>query len=278
MLTLLTQYSAVLLLIGIALALLALRNTIRYFSQSRRARYYILREEAMRGAGRWFVASLVCIALTIGLALFASRAQPAPEVEPTATATRAVPTLESPTVIPTAAPTRTPTPIPTSTPALTPTVALAPELPAVLLTPIPGAVTPNPAARFEFVTLASRVDSNLNPIDPGLQFPIGTTRVFLYFRAVGVNNGSPWAVVCFREGKVVDVFTDLWKDGPRTQTARAFCSLDGSAGTIRLRAYLGTQPAFEVQFTLAGTSTSTPPPVPTQPATATPSATPKPTP
>ena len=89
MLTLLTQYSAALLLIGIALALLALRNTIRYFSQSRRARYYILREEAMRGAGRWFVASLVCIALTIGLALFVSRAQPVAEVEPLATATRA---------------------------------------------------------------------------------------------------------------------------------------------------------------------------------------------
>jgi len=247
--TFLSQYATVLLLVGLAFVLLALRNTIRYFNQSRRAPYYILREEAARDARRWAIISALGMAVTIGLAAFASQAQPAPVVESTATA--AVPTL-GPAPTRTLTPTRTPAPGLTATATLTPTATLAPDVPAALLTPIPGAVEPDPAAKFEFLTLASRIDANRNLLDPGLQFPTGTTRVYVFFQAENVNNGAPWGVFCYREGTIVDQFVGPWRDGVNRQTSRAFCLLDGSPGAYLLRAYLGTNLAFEVQYALTG--------------------------
>ncbi|MGH2593243.1 MAG: hypothetical protein ACRDGG_06990 [Anaerolineae bacterium] len=258
--TFLSQYATVLLLVGLAFVLLALRNTIRYFNQSRRAPYYILREEAARDARRWAIVSALGLAVTIGLAAFASQAQSAPAVRstPTATTSADVPTL-GPLPTRPSTPTRTPAPSLTATATLTPTATLAPDLPAALLTPIPGAIEPDPAAKFEFLTLASRIDANRNPLDPGLQFPTGASRVYVFFRAEGVNNGAPWGIFCYREGTLVDQFVGLWEDGVNRQTSRAFCSLDGSPGAYLLRAYLGTTFAFEVQYALAGAlSTPTP--------------------
>lgn len=258
--TLLTQYATVLLLAGVAFSLFALRNAIRQFNQSRRAPYYILREEATRSAGRWTLASIVGIVATIGIALYAAQAPPLPASVPTATASAPVPTI-GPTPTPRLKPTQTSSPTPTSPPSLTPTATLAPDVPDVLLTPLPGAVPPDPAASFEFLTLASRIDDNLNPVDPGLQFPANTGRVYAFFRATNVNNGAPWGLFCYRDGTLVDLFVGLWDDGPRAQTSRAFCAQDGVAGTYQLRVYLSTRLAFEVEYTLAGAA-----PAPTQPA------------
>lgn len=249
--TLIAQFSPVLLLVGVALSLLALRHTIRLFDQSRRAPYYILREEAARSARRWAIVSVGVMALTLGAAVAASQPPAVPATEPAITPTAAVPTLGPvPTRTPTA--THTPVPTPTATLTLTPTTTPALDVPAVLLTPIPGAVEPDPAAKFEFLTLASRIDQNLNPLDPGFQFPAGASRVYVVFRASGVNNGARWGIFCYRDGAIVDSFVALWDDGKNTQTARAFCAVDGTPGSYLLRAYLGTNLAFEVQYSLAG--------------------------
>jgi hypothetical protein len=249
--TLLTQYSTVLLLVGIAFGLLALRRAIRQFNQSRRAPYYILREEAARSAGRWTIAAVLTVALTAALAVFASQSPPEPASEPTPTATRLVPTL-GPAPTRTATSTSSPSPMPSPTPTLTPTSPPAVDVPDILLTPIPNAVAPNPEARFEFLTLASRIDDDLNPIDPGLQFPVGASRVYAFFRASGVNDGAPWGLFCYRDGDIFDLFVGLWDDGPAAQTSRAFCAHDGDPGQYTLRVYLGTTLAFEAQYALAG--------------------------
>ncbi|HLF28372.1 MAG TPA: hypothetical protein VJG32_18725 [Anaerolineae bacterium] len=258
--TLIIQYAPVLLLVGIAVILLALRNAIRYFNQSRRAPYYILREEAARSAGRWALASLLAATLTISVAVYTSQSAPlTPTPEPRVTSTIRVPTLG---LTPTRTPSATPTPSPTLTASPTPTPTLAPavDVPDILLTPIPNAAPPDPAARFEFITLASRIDANLQPVDPGLQFPIGSSRVYVFFRASGVNNGAPWGIFCYRDEAIVDLFVGLWEDGTQPQTSRAFCSLDGARGAYRLRGYLGTQLAFEAPYTLDGASVPTPTP------------------
>jgi hypothetical protein len=266
--TLLTQFATVLLLAGVAFTLFALRKTIRQFRQSRRASYYILREEAARSAGRWAIVTIVAAAATIALAVYASRATPAPAPTPTATATIAVPTVGAvPTHTP--KPTDTPIPAPTDTPTLTPTATIAPHVPEALLTPIPNAATPNLAARFEFLTLASRLDADLNPVDPGLQFPEGASRVYVFFRASGVNNGATWGIFCYRDGAIFDSFVGLWDDGPASQTSRAFCTHDGRPGAFELRAYLGTILQFQVQYSLVGQ-----PPTPAPTAPASPTATP----
>jgi len=268
--TLLAQYSTVLLLVGVAFSLFALRNAIRHFNQSRRAPYYILREEAARSAGRWTLAATLGIALIAVLVVYASQTPAAPLVAPTATPTSMIPTVgPAPTRTPTS--TRAPSLTPTATPPLTPTATLAVNVPDILLTPIPSAVTPNPEAKFEFLTLASRIDDDLQPVDPGLQFPAGASRVYAFFRASGVNNGAPWGIFCYRDGTIFDLFVGLWEDGPAVQTSRAFCAHDGSPGAFVLRAYLGTTLAFEVRYTLAGEA-----PTPTQPPpTETPEATPE---
>jgi len=272
--TLITQYSTLLLLAGFLIILFALRKTIRYANQSRRAPYYILREEATRSAQRWALLSILFVALTVAVAVIALQTPPALAPGPSVTATVAtvatVPTIgPAPTLTSTS--TRVPpTTTPTVTPTLTSTATPAPDVPFVLLTPIPNAATPAPQARFEFLTLASRIDANFNPLDPGLQFPSGTSRVYVFFRASGVNNGAPWGIFCYRDGEIFDLFVTLWDDGPAAQTARAFCSHDGSPGTYRARAYIGTTLAFEEEYSLAGA------PVPTQPQSgeATPVATP----
>ena len=253
--TLIAQYSTVLLLAGIVLSLLALRRTLHLLNQSRRAPYYILREEAARSGWRWALVSLVLIVATVVLAVYASQAPepaPTPAAEFTATPSAPVPTLgATPTRQATPTATALPSPTPTSTPTPTPAAA-APDVPAVLLTPIPNAARPDPAARFEFLTLASRLDAGSNPLDPGLQFPSSASRVYVYFQASGVNDGAPWGIFCYRDDAIFDLFVALWDDGPRTQTARAFCSHDGRPGTYGLRAYIGTTLAFEVQYSLVG--------------------------
>ena len=251
--TLLTQYATVLLLAGVALILFALRNAIRYFNQSRRAPYYILREEASRSAGRWTLVSVAGIIATIGIALYTSQAPPLPAVEPTASATAPIPTI-GPTPTPTLEPTQPASPTPTASPTVTPTATLAASVPDALLTPIPSAVPPAPAARLEFLTLASRIDDKLEPVDPGLSFPTSASRIYTFFRASNVNNGALWGIFCYRDATLVDSFVGLWSDGPRTQTARAFCAQDGTAGAYQVRAYLGASLAFEVQYTLVGSA------------------------
>jgi hypothetical protein len=215
------------------------------------------REGAAPTAGRWAIASFLGVAAAVALVVFAARAQPALSANPTATQTA------TPEIVPTVGPppTRTPTRRPTATPTLsatttlTPTLAptLAPDVPEALLTPIPSAVAPNPDATFEFITLASRIDNN-NPVDPGLQFPVGTRRVYLVFRATGVNNGALWGLFCYRDGAIFDSFVGLWDDGNRPQTARAFCTHDGTPGVFRLRAYLGTTLAIEVEYIIGSPS------------------------
>ena len=120
----------------------------------------------------------------------------------------------------------------------------------------------SPRARLTFTTLASLVDSKGTPTDPGLAFPNGTRRVRLFFQAAGVNNKTVWSVLCYQGEQVVDTVVDLWEWGQRTQTARAFCGIDGSPGKYTMAVYLGPDRQFEVDFeileptpTLAPTST-----------------------
>jgi hypothetical protein len=133
-------------------------------------------------------------------------------------------------------------------------------VPAILQTPVPSAVPASPNARLALTTLASVVDNKGAPADPGLAFPVGTRRVRLFFRAAGVNNGAVWSVLCYQGDQLVDSYVGLWAWGPRAQTARAFCSLDGSPGDYTVAAYLGPDKQFEANFELLP---ATPAPIPT---------------
>jgi hypothetical protein len=136
---------------------------------------------------------------------------------------------------------------------------MPPNVPGILQTPLPSAVPVSLNAKLAFTTLASVVDNKGTPSDPGLAFPSGTRSVRLFFQAANVNNGAAWSVLCYKGNRLVDSYVDLWEWGPRTQTARAFCGIDGSPGAYILAAYLGPYKQFEVNFELLP---ATPTPLP----------------
>ena len=232
--------------------------------------YYAVRQDALSRTRRWAFLATISLLASGGLAIYLSNAPTPTAVATTTTPTSVVidvPSRLLPTATFTPNPTSTPrwTPLPTST--MTPiplsTATLPPNVPGILQTPVPSAVPVSPNANLTFTTLASIVDSKGTPSDPGLAFPGGTRRVRLFFRAANVNNGAVWSVLCYKGNQLVDSVVDLWEWGPRTQTARAFCGIDGSPGTYTAAAYLGPNKQFEVTFEiLPATPTPLPPAAP----------------
>ncbi len=268
----LTQLSNWLLLAGALLFVVSIFNVLRAARQLGGAAYYAVRQDALRRTRRWALLAIISLLASLGLVIYLSNA-PAPtavataetptpvvvdvpsRMLPTATSTSNPPSPTSPP------PTLTPIPVVTATPSLTPppTSTLPPNVPNLLLTPLAGAPTVSPKAQLTFTTLASIVDSKGTPTDPGLAFPNGTRRVRLFFQATNVNNRAVWSVLCYKGEQLVDSVVDQWEWGSRTQTARAFCGIDGSPGKYAVAAFLGPDRQFEVDFEILE---PTPTPVP----------------
>jgi hypothetical protein len=254
------------LLIGALLFIVAAFQAVRAGRQLRGAAYYAVRQEALSRTRRWAFLAAIALLVTGGLSIYLSNlpvpasiaSAPTPTPVVIAVTSRPLPTATF-TPSPTRAPSQTPIPTFTAVPTLTPTATLPPNLPGILQTPVPSAVPAAPNAKLAFTTLASVLDNKGAPSDPGLAFPGGTRAVRLFFQAANVNNGAVWSVLCFKGNRIVDSYVDLWKWGPRTQTARAFCGIDGSPGTYTVAAYLGPTKQFAVNFALLP---ATPTPVP----------------
>jgi hypothetical protein len=254
------------LLIGALLFIVAAFNTLRAGRQLGNAAYYAVRQQALSRTRRWAFVATITLLATSGLAIYLSNlptpdvaaVQPTPASVVVAVPSRILPTATD-TPVPTQTPTHTPSPTFTAIPTLLPTATLPPNVPSILQTSLPAAVTASPNAKLAFTTLASVVDSKGSPSDPGLGFPAGTRNVRLFFQASNVNNGVMWSILCYQGNKIVDSYIDLWKWGSRTQPARAFCAIDGSPGPYTVAAYLGTTKQFEVAFELLP---STPTPLP----------------
>lgn len=264
------QLSNWLLLAGAVLFVVSIFSVLRAARQLRSAAYYAVRQDALRRTRRWALLAIIALLASGGLLIYLSSA-PAPV--PTAVATaetptpvvvdvpsRMLPTFTS-TPNPTSPPpTETPIPVVTATPLPLPTSTLPPNVPDILLTPLAGAPTVSPNAKLTFTTLASLVDSKGAPTDPGLAFPTGTRRVRLFFQAAGVNNNVVWSLLCYQGEQLVDTVVDQWEWGQRTQTGRAFCSVDGSPGNYTMAVYLGPDKQFDIDFEILE---PTPTPVPT---------------
>jgi len=265
----LAQYGMWLLIpLGVLFVYTSFR-ALRAALQSRRAAYYALRREALTALRRWsFISSLLVVAMiavavaggsTPPTPIAAHTATPAPTIAASPTRPIATPvSVASPTAIDT--PTFTPAPTATAAATVPPTLTPLPPItptapaPAVLLTPLPGAVPPRADAALTFTTFASVLDANGNPRDAGALFPTGTRRVRVFFRATGVNNGATWSVFCYKGDELIDQYVGLWQWGMRAQTGRAFCAIDGSPGRYRVTGFLGTQQQFEESFDLIDVS------------------------
>lgn len=272
--SLLSQYGIWLLVISGVLAGFAIVKAIRAGMRSRSAAYYALRQEAISRLRHWALIATLTSVVTIALAVTINTLPPqtiasvntptSAPMGPSATACPITSPIPSATATPASTATSTPTPSPTPTRTPVPTVTIQPgTVPNQLLTPIPSAVPPAVNAKFTLTTLASVTDNKGNPVDAGILFPQGTRSIKVFFRANNVNDGAVWSVFCYKGNRLVDNFVGLWKWGPRPQGGRAFCSIDGSVGTYKAAAYLGTAKQFEIFFNVIVPPTPTPTIAPT---------------
>jgi hypothetical protein len=265
MASLFAQYGNWLLLIVGSVFVGAAFWTAQTALQTRRAAYYALRQEAIRHMRQRMAVTLVLLVVFAGLAITLNLQPPVPAPTPAAVISTPTPISlpPTPTLLPSATPSPPPSltllPTPTWLPSATPRSTLPPQM----LTPLPAAASPAPAARLTFTTLASVLDNNSNPVDAGRIFPAGTRSVRIFFHAVNVDNGVTWSVLCLKDKRVVDSVASPWKWGPRAQGARAFCAIDGSLGTYTVTAYLGLVQQFEATFEVVPASTLTPEPTAT---------------
>jgi hypothetical protein len=235
---------------GLVAAGLSIIFTVRAYFQLRQAGYYVVREEARRNMLRSSLLILIFVLLTL-LFLFLPRQAPAPESTPTATADHtATPTVTPPAPTATATPTATPRAtatepfIPTSTPRAT--------LPPAFESPLPSAVPPPADARFEFLTFAQGVDDNAQPVEPGTKFPVGTERIYIFFRYDGLLPNVPWTTAWYRGDELVAGGTKLWEPDKPSGERHEFLAFPGSfpEGEYEVQVWLGDRLQIRATFTV----------------------------
>ena len=226
---------------------------------ARRAPFYVMRRNALTRATRWALAALASLVVAVLLLLVVPSllAVVPASVLPTATLT-SVPTATAtsrptpiPTITPTRRPTATPPFIPTSTPAILP--------PESALSPLPSAVPAGEDAHIAIITLATEQDASGQPVDPGVEFPPGDHRLYLFFTYEGMRNGTTTTFAWYKDGQLIDYCSDTWlwglvegRDwGERGRTSY-FCKPPGGwvPGTYEIRAFIETRLQGIAQFVI----------------------------
>ncbi len=211
-----------------ALTLIPIGLALAEFTKARRAAYYAVRRAAFSRATRWLLVSAVLPSVAIVLLLvpsFVAYVLPSPPTvtplltstptptpvpvpsetpitTPTATRRPTATPPQIPTITPTRRPTATPPPIPTPTPTVRP--------PDTALTPIPSALPAREDSRIQLLALATQVDADGLPVDPGKEFPPGHHLVYLFFQHEGMDAGVPVTVAWYQEGELLEVCSGTW--------------------------------------------------------------------
>jgi hypothetical protein len=225
--------------------------------KARRAPYYVMRRDALRRATHWTLVALILLALAATLLVIVPHL--AVVMYGPGKATLDIPTLTSsvsvdtvtvtPSLRPTRAPTITPTRRPTATPPLIPTLTPSVPPPDTALTPLPSAVPAGEDARIIVITLAGDRDASGEPIDPGIEFPPGDHRVYLFISYEGMANGVAWTLAIYREGELLDETTQLWEWGEQGRTYLYYKPLEGyKPGVYEMRVFVEARLQGIAQF------------------------------
>lgn len=186
-------------------------SAISQLVRARRAPYYALRRSALRRATRWLLVMLILQALAVALWVTPPRvADVLSSPTPARTATPTGVPTPTPTPLPTRTPTPTPTRRPTATPPFIPTSTPSIPLPNSALSPIPSAVPAREDARIAIITLATDVDANEQPVDPGTEFPPGDYRLYIFFTYEGMNEGATTTFAWYGNEEFIDSDTWAW--------------------------------------------------------------------
>ncbi|HUV90153.1 MAG TPA: hypothetical protein VMY80_10900 [Anaerolineae bacterium] len=224
---------------------------------ARRAPFYVMRRNALTRATRWALAALASLVVAVLLLLVVPSllAVVPASVLPTVTLTSMPTATSRPTPIPTITPTRRPTAtppfIPTNTPAILP--------PESALSPLPSAVPAGEDAHIAIITLATEQDASDQPVDPGVEFPSGDHRMYLFFTYEGMRNGTMTTFAWYKDGQLIDYCSDTWlwglaegrEWGERGRTSY-FCKPPGGwvPGTYEIRVFIETRLQGIAQFVI----------------------------
>ncbi len=168
----------------------------------------------------------------------------------TATPTPTHPPSATPTSTATATPRATETPTATLTPSITRTPT--PTFEAILnLTPVLSSRQPRQSAALDLTAAAEGVTLGGRPDQPGITFPAGITRIFLFFAYRDLDNGLAWSRILYREGIPVQGQSYLWSGG---ETGSSYFFFGDQAGYLpgeyTVRLFLGDQEMSRLTFTV----------------------------
>jgi hypothetical protein len=199
-------------ILAVIVAVLSTRSALRGLQSARKMTFYRLRRQRETGAWRLlgFAAVLVVLAIVLpmyGLPLAYHYFPPTPSITPTASVTPYRTITPSPTITLTA--TVTDTPLVTDTATITST----PSLPLAVLALFQSSITPNPSAIFSPLTFSTKIDSDLQPIDPQTVFDNPIAEIFATYSYDQMVPGAQWTAVWLRDNKQVCLETHPFAGG-----------------------------------------------------------------
>ncbi len=201
-----------LILIAVLFAVLSIRSGLRTLQSARKMTFYRLRRQ--REAGGWRMLGLAAFLLlfAVGLPLYGLPVAyhyfpPPPTVTLTPTITGIPSLTRSPTI--TLSPTVTDTPLVTDTATITPT----PSLPLAVVALFQSSITPNPETILSELTFSTKIDADIQPVDPQTVFENPITQIFATYSYDKMVPGSQWTAVWYRNGEQVCLTTQPFAGG-----------------------------------------------------------------
>jgi hypothetical protein len=276
---------ALVILAGI-FAILSARSGLRAIQSARKMTFYRLRRQ--REAGGWRLLGLAALLIGFAVVLPLYGLPVAYEYfppSPTASLTPSITIVPSITLSPTI--TLTPTVTDTALVTDTPTITTTPSLPLAIVALFQSSITPNPGAVFSPLTFSTKIDNDLQAIDPQTVFenPIG--EIFATYSYDQMVPGAQWTAVWLREGHQICLETHPFAGGTGGYD-EAHCSNPAGGwqpGIYETQIFVGEDWKVVGRFLVQGnpptvipSSTLTPSRTPTLTPTPTPSPTPSHTP
>lgn len=244
--------------LGLAVVL-AVVNAGRNFYRSRSAPYFVLRRAALVRAGRWMV-----VVLGAGAALaVAMRVRPPVVAEVTPRAPAIMIEATSPPPAGTPAPSAPPpsTPEVLAQPGANPTGSSPTRVPSPTPSPLfvtrESDVTPQVDASLSITAIATGIDANFLPENPGSTFEAGTPRLYVFYDFEGMTDGASWSGVLLVNGQVFEEasFDQLWSLGSEGTNLYRWFDRDGGwpAGAYEIRFFIGDRLADSATFRIVET-------------------------
>ncbi len=263
-----------LVIIAVLFALLTARSALSTLQSARKMTFSRLRRQ--REAGAWRLLGLAALLILIAVVLplyglpFAYQYFPP---SPTVTLTPSITPYRTVTLTPTI--TQTPTVTDTALVSATPTITTTPSLPLAVIALFQSSITPNPATVLSPLNFSTKIDTDLQAIDPQTVFDNPIDEMFATYSYDKMEPGSQWTAIWLRDGQQVCLETKPF-DGGSGGYGYANCSdpIGGwQPGVYEAEIFVGEDWKAIGRFLVQGT-----PPTPLPSVTPTPSTTPTQTP